>query len=62
MIIKSARAKEEVFLLRVWFEPDAGRQPHRRAQVTHVGSRKCLHFTEYGQLCEFVDRMLSEFD
>jgi len=50
-----ARTRDHLFVIRMW--PDDGDTgEHWRAQVTHVASRERHYFTNYGELCEFIDR------
>lgn len=50
------RVRDHLFVVRMW--PDETGQPFGRwrAQVTHVTSRERHYFTNYGELCEFIDR------
>ena len=50
------RLRDEVFVIRIWTENDryTGAAPWR-ASVTHVLTRECRFFTNYGELCEFLD-------
>jgi len=50
------RARDHLFVIRMW--PDEGDRAidRWRAQVTHVASRERHYFTNYGELCEFIDR------
>ena len=53
----SRRSRDDLFVIRMW--PDDGDDrpgPHWRAQVTHVASRERHYFSNYGELCEFIDR------
>jgi hypothetical protein len=43
-------------VVRMWQEPDAYGPPQWRAHVTHVITRERRYFTNYGELCEFLDR------
>jgi hypothetical protein len=50
------RIRDHLFVVRMW-KDDADRPSARwRAQVTHVTSRERHYFTNYGELCEFIDR------
>ena len=46
--------REDSFVVRIWRE-DA-RSLRWRACVTHLGSSELRYFTNYGDLCEFLDR------
>ena len=50
------RLRDEVFVVRIWTEEDAFRRGAWRASVTHIHSRECRFFTNYGELCEFLER------
>ena len=47
---------DEIFVIRVWSENDAAARGAWRASVTHVATRERRFFTNYGELCEFLDR------
>ena len=51
-----AGRREQLFVVRMWEEHDAYGPPQWRAHVTHVVSRERRYFTNYGELCEFLDR------
>jgi hypothetical protein len=55
--VRSGR-REESFVVRIWREGQRG--PQWRACVTHVGSSDRRYFTNYGDLCEFLDRWIAE--
>ncbi len=46
--------REDSFVVRIWREES--RSPQWRACVTHLGSSELRYFTNYGDLCEFLDR------
>ena len=50
------RTNDEVFVVRIWTERDLFAKGTWRASVTHVSTRECRLFTNYGELCEFLDR------
>jgi len=50
------RPSDEIFVIRVWSENDAPLPGIWRACVTHVVTRERRFFTNYGDLCEFLDR------
>lgn len=53
------RLRDEVFVIRIWTEPDKIAGGAWRASVTHVLTSECRFFTNYGELCEFLDRWKS---
>jgi len=52
----SRRPRDEMFVIRVWSESDRLVRSMWRASVTHVSSGQRHYFTNYGELCEFLDR------
>jgi hypothetical protein len=46
--------REDRFVVRIWRESAAS--ANWRASVSHLGSREIRYFTEYGDLCDFLDR------
>ena len=50
------RPNDEIFVIRVWSENEAPVRGAWRASVTHVVTRERRFFTNYGELCEFLDR------
>ncbi|MBV8490511.1 MAG: hypothetical protein JO199_08280 [Candidatus Eremiobacteraeota bacterium] len=50
------RMRDEVFVVRIWTERDLFAKGTWRASVTHVASRESRLFTNYGELCEFLER------
>jgi hypothetical protein len=56
MAIVRRRPHDEVFVIRIWSESDALTRGSWRASVTHVVTRERRFFTNYGELCEFLDR------
>lgn len=45
-----------MFVIRIWSENDRVLRNVWRASVTHVASGQRHYFTNYGELCEFLDR------
>ncbi|MDE2480756.1 MAG: hypothetical protein KGN02_01025 [bacterium] len=52
---RSTRA-EDVFLVRIWCDDDRPNHAPWRASVTHVTTSERHYFTDYGDLCEFLER------
>ena len=52
---RSGQPRNHVFVLRLWAE-NAPPAAAWRAQITHVASSERRYFTNYGELCEFLDR------
>ena len=52
----SRRPRDEMFVIRIWSESDRLVRSMWRASVTHVSSGQRHYFTNYGELCEFLDR------
>jgi hypothetical protein len=50
------RPNDEIFVIRVWSEDEASARGAWRASVTHAVTRERRFFTNYGELCEFLDR------
>ena len=50
------RSQDETFVIRIWSESDRVVRSLWRASVTHVSSGQRHYFTNYGELCEFLDR------
>jgi len=50
------RRRDEMFVIRIWSENDRLVRSLWRASVTHVASGQRHYFTNYGELCEFLDR------
>ena len=51
------RPHDDLFVIRMWPDEAEDIPAERwRAQVTHVGTRERHYFTNYGELCEFLDR------
>lgn len=48
--------RDELFVVRMWFEGEYSVQTPWRASVTHVSSGRRHYFTNYGELCEFLER------
>jgi hypothetical protein len=53
------RPHDEMFVIRIWSESDRTVRHLWRASVTHVSSGQRHYFTNYGELCEFLDRWRS---
>jgi len=53
------RSPDEMFVIRIWSESDRTVRSLWRASVTHVTSGQRHYFTNYGELCEFLDRWRS---
>lgn len=54
--VEHRRPRDHLFVVRFWNEertPDGGAW---RGQVTEVSSRERRYFSNYGELCEFLDR------
>jgi hypothetical protein len=47
--------RDHVFILRLWVE-QAPVASAWRAEITHVNSTDRRYFTNYGELCEFLNR------
>jgi len=60
MMRPMAKRAEDAFFLRIWTEAeDDGEAPpgaQWRALIQHVGTQERRYFTNYGELCEFLDR------
>lgn len=55
--LEPRRPRDHLFVVRVWSEEnEASAGPRWRAQVTHVGTHERHYFTNYGELCDFLDR------
>lgn len=52
----AGQRREELFVLRMWSEGDDSSAHSWRASITHVASGERRYFTNYGNLCEFLDR------
>jgi hypothetical protein len=52
---RPGQPRDHVFVLRLWAE-NAPPTAAWRAQITHVASSERRYFTNYGELCEFLDR------
>ena len=52
---KADARREDAFVLRMWREA-AAHEPPWRALVQHLQSGERRFFTNYGELCEFLDR------
>lgn len=50
------RSRDDTFVIRMWSENDRMVRGPWRASVTHVSSGQRHYFTNYGELCEFLDR------
>ena len=50
------KRREDAFLLRIWTEPGAAGAEPWRAVIQHVASQERRYFTNYGELCEFLER------
>jgi hypothetical protein len=50
------RTSDEIFIIRVWSQEAPPARGAFRASVTHVPTRERRFFTNYGELCEFLDR------
>jgi hypothetical protein len=50
------RQRDEMFVIRIWSEEERAVRTGWRASVTHVSSGQRHYFTNYGELCEFLDR------
>ena len=50
------RPRDEMFVIRIWSENERIPRDLWRASVTHVSSGQRHYFTNYGELCEFLDR------
>ena len=51
------RPRDRVFVIRIWPDEAAEQAGGRwRGQVTDLASRDRHYFTNYGELCEFLDR------
>jgi hypothetical protein len=50
------RSRDDMFVIRIWSENDRVLRSLWRASVTHVSSGQRHYFTNYGELCEFLDR------
>jgi hypothetical protein len=48
--------REDAFLVKIWHEGGEDVQAPWRAMVQHVASGERRFFTNYGELCEFLDR------
>lgn len=53
---QNRRSRDEMFVIRIWAESDKVVRNLWRASVTHVSSGQRHYFTNYGELCEFLDR------
>ncbi len=45
-----------MFIIRVWSEAPEPARGSFRASVTHVPTRERRFFTNYGDLCDFLER------
>jgi len=45
-----------MFIIRVWSEAPKPVRGSFRASVTHVPTRERRFFTNYGELCDFLER------
>jgi len=48
--------REDAFVVRIWHEASAAAEAPWRAIVQHLQSGERRFFTNYGELCEFLDR------
>jgi hypothetical protein len=53
-MIKGAKRRGSAFIVRIWHEEE--RSSRWRASVMHLASGEVRYFTNYGDLCEFLDR------
>lgn len=53
---KTESRREDAFVIRVWHEPGTPHEGLWRAIVQHLESGERRFFTNYGELCEFLDR------
>ena len=56
MAMVQKRSRDELFVIRIWSEESAVPRSTWRASITHVVTRERRFFTNYGELCEFLDR------
>jgi len=54
--VQQRRTPDDLFVIRMWPADGDGSLVHWRAQVTHVASGERHYFTNYGELCGFIDR------
>jgi hypothetical protein len=55
-MIRDAKRRGSAFIVRIWLEE--GRNSRWRASVMHLGTGEVRYFTNYGDLCEFLDRWM----
>lgn len=53
---KTDSRREDAFVIRIWHEPGTEHEAPWRAIVKHLESGERRFFTNYGELCEFLDR------
>jgi hypothetical protein len=49
------RRLEDIFIIRMWSEANDSGVLQWRASVLHVATQERRYFTQYAQLCEFLD-------
>lgn len=49
------RKPDDVFLVRIWTEPDEVSPNVWRASVTHLSTNRRRYFTNYAELCFFLE-------
>jgi hypothetical protein len=49
------RRHDDVFLVRIWSEPEEVHPNSWRAAVTHLATNKRRYFTNYAELCFFLE-------
>ena len=52
--------REAVFVVRIWSERGTTVNGHWRASVTRIDTRERRFFTNYGDLCDFLERWSSD--
>jgi hypothetical protein len=55
MPVTQKRRREELFVVHIWMEAAEYVGPQWRALVMHVKSRERRYFTNYRDLCEFLE-------
>lgn len=53
---KTDARREDAFVVRIWREAGMVQEAPWRAIVQHLESGERRFFTNYGELCEFLDR------
>ncbi|HLI94894.1 MAG TPA: hypothetical protein VKT72_02280 [Candidatus Baltobacteraceae bacterium] len=53
---KTDSRREDAFVIRIWHEAGTANGAPWRATVQHLESGERRFFTNYGELCEFLDR------